>query len=197
MWFIIVSWWVRLYELFRDDLCRRYFKTCRTLLKMSVLLQSTTQNGQRTPASFLPQRWSLFPAWSLSSTSLECCRIWLIYFTCSGLTVFCRALFLPLMLPDTINLLFQIYSRIWTETSGCNAFEHIWFPLQTHACLTVPLYWALLIYLMLLFVFFWTQQLQMNIKPQWLAVVMKCSVRKMWVCFCHQIWLEMGKFDDI
>lgn len=111
MWFIIVSWWVRLYELFRDDLCRPYFKTCRTLLKMSVLLQSTTQNGQWTPASFLPQRWSLFPARSLSSTGLECCRIWLIYFSGSGLTVFCRALFLPLMLPDTINLLFHIYSR--------------------------------------------------------------------------------------
>lgn len=117
-------------------------------------------------------------------------------FSCFGLTVFCRALFSPCMPPDTINLLFHIYSGFWTASWGCNGFENRAFTLQAHAQLTVPLYWAFLVYLMCALCFLESKAVYNENKT---TAVVRCNVMQ-WeenvgvFLLTGMTW--DGKFDD-
>lgn len=86
---------------------------------MSTLLESTSLKSQWMPASFFPRCWSLlsaavdlYPETILSAAGFN----WNISVAWTDLTVFCRALFSLCMLPDMINVLFHIYSRVWRES---------------------------------------------------------------------------------
>lgn len=109
---LIVSGWII------QRLFGRCFHACTTLLKMSALLE-TSLKRQWMPASFFPRCWSLlsaavdlYPETILSAAGFN--RNISVAWT--DLTVFCRALFSLCMLPDMINVLFHIYSRVWRES---------------------------------------------------------------------------------
>lgn len=107
-------------------MCRGYFKTCTTSLQMLSLLQSNRLNTRWTPASY----WLSIIVLCYSEPGLNAAgSSWYI----SVLLAWQFSAELCSLLPDTINLLFHIYSGIghWAHvviflkllTAGTSVFD--------------------------------------------------------------------------
>lgn len=107
-------------------MCRCYFKTCTTSLQMLSLLQSNRLNTRWTPASY----WLSIIVLCYSEPGLNAAgSSWYI----SVLLAWQFSAELCSLLPDTINLLFHIYSGIghWAHvviflkllTAGTSVFD--------------------------------------------------------------------------
>ncbi len=134
------------------------------------------------------------PSWISVQNQSWMQQDYLKYFSCTGLTVFCRARISPRIPPDMINLLFHIYFGVLDSELRLLCF---WEQrVHTAGTCSVDSCQSLLGFLFnsCSLCYLEPKLYSRRISPPWLVLVMKCSERKLWICVCEQVWLEIENF---